>query len=182
MADNNDDQYLDELLNSLRSSNSDGNEDLDNQDSESNKSRQSDAEDNEAAEDGFFVDDNGIAHWKEGAERDDISVILDYYEYDDYDYILNIADLMATGTGIVSPADRIADIATRRILDPINRGYFLAELTNTLIDMAKKMGCDVPEELQPKVYAAKGVTLEEITEKFEKASEYFYLEYLMKTI
>ena len=39
MADNNDDQYLDELLNSLRSSNSDGNEDLDNQDSESNKSR-----------------------------------------------------------------------------------------------------------------------------------------------
>ena len=52
MADNNDDQYLDELLNSLRSSNSDGNEDLDNQDSESNKSRQSDAEDNEAAEDG----------------------------------------------------------------------------------------------------------------------------------
>ena len=52
MADNNDDQYLDELLNSLRSSNSDGNEDLDNQDSEGNKSRQSDAEDNESAEDG----------------------------------------------------------------------------------------------------------------------------------
>ena len=135
---------------------------------------------NEAAEDGFFVDDNGIAHWKEGAERDDISVILDYYEYDDYDYILNIADLMATGTGIVSPAERIADIATRRTLDPINRGYFLAELTNTLIDMAKKMGCEVPEKLQPKVYAAKGVTLEEIPEKFEKASEYFYMEYLMR--
>ena len=112
--------------------------------------------------------------------RDNISVILDYYEYDDYDYILNIADHMATGTGIVSPAERIADIATRRILDPINRGYFLAELTNTLIDVAKKMGCDVPEELQPKVYAAKGVTLEEISEKFEKASEYFYMEYLMK--
>lgn len=52
MADNNDDQYLDELLNSLRSSNSDGNEDLDNLDSEGDRSRQSDAADDEVIENG----------------------------------------------------------------------------------------------------------------------------------
>lgn len=52
MADNNDDQYLDELLNSLRSSNSDGNEDLDNLDSESDKSRQADNADDEVVDNG----------------------------------------------------------------------------------------------------------------------------------
>ena len=94
MADNNDDQYLDELLNSLRSSNSDGNEDLDNQDSESNKSRQSDAEDNEAAEDGSneeqddFLNDifsdshNDVDHQNGNADHDGSDDILALEEND----------------------------------------------------------------------------------------------------
>ena len=130
---------------------------------------------------GFFVDDNGIARFEDGCEKDDVTLFLENYEYTEYDNILNIADLMATGKGIVSPAERIADIATRRKeFDPRNRGYFLAELTNHLIDMSKKIGCNVPEELDKKVYAAKGVTLEEITKKFHRASEYFYAQYLRR--
>lgn len=136
---------------------------------------------NAAPEDGFWVDDNGVAHCKENAEKDHVTVFLNHYQYDDYDIILNIADLMATESRIVSPSERIADIATRRkSFDPRNRGYFLAELTNCLIEVAEKMGCTVPEEKQRKVYAAKGVSLEEITEKFESASEFFYTEYLKR--
>lgn len=129
---------------------------------------------------GFFVDDNGIAHFEEGCEKDDITIFLENYVYSEYDNILNIADLMANANGIVSPATRIADIATRKKIDPKNRGYFLAELTNNLVKMSRKMGSHVPEEFQEKVYARKGVSLEEITEKFQRASEYFFIEYLKR--
>ena len=132
---------------------------------------------NDLPVDGFFVDEAGRAHFEEGCEKDDITIFLENYQYSEYDDILNIADLMATSRGIVSPAERIEDIATRRKFDPRNRGYFLAEFTNQLVKMAAKMGWEVPEELQPKVYAAKGITLEEITARFQKVSEFFYSEF-----
>ena len=83
---------------------------------------------------------------------------------------------MATSYGIVSPSERIADIATRRKkFDPANRGYFLAELTNKLTEMLEDIGREVKEH--NKVKASKGVTLEEITQKFEIASDLFFEEY-----
>lgn len=133
---------------------------------------------NDQPEDGFYVDDDGNPHWLPDCEKDDITVFLEKYKYTDYDVILNIADLMATSGGIVSPAERIADIATRRkAFDPRNRLYFLAELTNALMWALERIGGTVPEDMKEPVKAKKGVTLEEITKKFKRASEVFFARY-----
>lgn len=132
---------------------------------------------NDAAKKGFFVDDEGRAQWREGTKKDDVTIFLENYQFNPYDDILNIADLMATSYAIVSPAERIADIATRRKLDPTNRSYFLAEFTNKLVEMLEKMGGKVPDDMKKPVKAAKGVTLEEITTQFERVSEVFFDEY-----
>lgn len=133
---------------------------------------------NDSPEDGFFVDDDGVPQWEVGTQKDDLTIFLENYEFSVYDDILNIADLMATSAAIVSPAERIADIATRRKkFDPRNRLYFLAELCNKLIDMLRNIGGKIPEDMLEKVKAKKGVTLEEITVKFERASELFFEQY-----
>ena len=130
---------------------------------------------NEQAEEGFYVDDKGEPNWIEDTVKDDLTVFLENYKFSEYDNILNIADLMATSYEIVSPSERIADIATRRKeFDPVNRSYFLAELTNSLIEMTKELGGKIPENMEEKVKVAKGVTLEEVTGKFEKASKIFF--------
>lgn len=130
---------------------------------------------NESAEPGFYVDDNGNPCWAENAEKDDVTVFLEHYEYTEYDIILNIADLMTTSHAIVSPRDRIADIATRRTIDPTNRGYFLAELTNQLNRMRQRITGDTGNV--PEIKAKKGVSLEEITDAFERVSEMFFEAY-----
>ena len=55
--------------------------------------------------------------------------------YTDYDRILNIADLMASDHGILSPIDRLYDILSRRgELDKApNRVYFLTSFYNILL-------------------------------------------------
>lgn len=136
---------------------------------------------NDPPKDGFYVDDNGVPHFEKICNKDDISLWLMVYKYTDYDYILNVADLMATSHAIVSPAERIDDIATRRkAFDPRNRLFFLAEFTNILINFAKRLGVEIPENMQQEVRASKSVTLEEITKKFEKASDLFWREYQKK--
>lgn len=137
---------------------------------------------NEEAEEGFYLDEEGNPCWKEDAPKDDVSEFLDNYTYTDYDIILNIADLMATSKGIVSPSERIDDIATRRnnLDESPNRSYFLAEFTNKLIEVLKKMEGKIPENMQSEIKASKDVTLEQIKYKFEKTSELFYAHY--KTI
>lgn len=133
---------------------------------------------NDSPEPGFYVDEEGEPHWEPGTQKDDVTIFLENYEFTKYDEILNIADLMATSKAIVSPAERIADIATRRKeFDPKNRLYFLAELTNKLIELLEQIGGKVPNDMTEKVKAKKGVTLEEITTKFERASEIFFDEY-----
>lgn len=132
---------------------------------------------NEQAEEGFYVDDNGDPQWREGAKKDDITKFLENYQYSEYDTILNIADLMATSDGIVSPFDRIEDIATRRTLDPINRGYFLAEFTNKLVDILREIGAEVPERLSGEIKASKGVTLDTINQRFKDVSDLFFENY-----
>lgn len=131
---------------------------------------------NERAIEGFYVDEEGNPRWKEGTKQDDVTLFLQSYKYTDYDIILNIADLMATSYGIVSPYDRIKDIATRREVDITNRGYFLADITNVYIDFLKKI--NYIDENTKYIKATKDVTLEEIEDRFKEVSEYFFEMYM----
>lgn len=132
---------------------------------------------NDQAEEGFFVDENGNPCWKLGSEKDDITLFLENYEYTEYDDILNVSDLMATSDGIVSPYDRIQDIATRRTLDPTNRGYFLAEFTNKLVEFLEKTGAQIPEDIKRTVKADQTTSLDELNENFKVVSDVFYEHY-----
>ena len=82
---------------------------------------------------------------------------------------------MATDTGIVAPHIRIKDIATRRKLDPTNRSYFLAELTNLLIEFLNKTNTN--NFNLTKIKASKDISREEIENYFYKVSEYFFNSY-----
>ena len=125
------------------------------------------------AEPGFYIDKNGNPAWEESAKRDDIADVLDSLEYDDYDMVLNIADLMATDSGIVSPYDRVQDVATRKKPDVKNRGYFLSEFTNKLMKVLKIVKSDyLIEEVNPLM------DLEELNSRFAKVSQEFYDAYL----
>ena len=128
---------------------------------------------NEKALPGFYVDKEGNPKWKDDTFFDDVTLFLENYQYNDYDMILNIADLMATSKGIVSPYDRILDIATRREIDPANRGYFLANLSNTLIDILKRI--DLIDKNTLYVNANEELSL--IENRFKQVSSYFYVVY-----
>lgn len=133
---------------------------------------------NDSPEEGFYVDEEGNPHWMPETKKDDLTIFLENYKFTEYDDILNVADLMATSKAIVSPSERIADIATRRKeFDPRNRLYFLAEFTNKLIEMLEKIGGEVPDDMLEKVKAKKGITLADITDKFERASDLFFAQY-----
>lgn len=131
---------------------------------------------NEKAVSGFYVDKDGNPRWVEGTNLDDITSFLDNYQYNDYDMILNIADLMATEKGIVSPYDRIVDIATRREIDPVNRAYFLASLTNTLIYILKRINL-IAEDTEY-IIANENTSLVQIETRFKQISDYFYTIYM----
>lgn len=128
---------------------------------------------NESAEEGFYVNHDGEPCWAEDAIRDDITVFLEHYRYTDYDLILNIADLMATSTAIVSPEERLADIATRRTIDPTNRGYFLCLLLETLQEFRTRIaGETIPEGKA--LRAAEGVSMDEIHGALNRESDAFF--------
>ena len=133
---------------------------------------------NDEPEEGFFLDEEGNACCKQDAKKDDISNFLENYKYTKYDVILNISDLMATSYGIVSPAERIIDIATRRknIDQMPNRGYFLAEFRNKLLEILEDMGSEIPEEIKYEL-KANSASLQKIKEEFEDTSDLFYSEY-----
>ena len=126
---------------------------------------------NEPAEPGFYVDENGDPKWKKGTKKDDFSLFLESYTYSPYDYLVNIADLTATGSGIVPPHIRIADIATRRTIDPTNRAYFLCDLINTLIKLLNN--CNSTNNFEY-IKATPDKSLEEINDYFIKVSNEFY--------
>ena len=107
-----------------------------------------------------------------GLGVDEIAGFLDGYRYSSYDEILNIADLMATSEGIVSPAKRIEDIRSRKPADSKNEGYFLTEFTNKLLEFLEKMGGKA--EL-PKVNSK--MDERALREMFYTVSEIFYREY-----
>ena len=129
---------------------------------------------NEQAEPGFYVDDEGISHFDPEVKKDDVTLFLEKYQYTDYDLILNIADLMATDKEIVSPLDRIVDIASRRkAFDPTNRGFFLAELTNHLNSFRLQMqGKNLNNLVEIK--ASRNVSLDDLNKFFAEASTNFF--------
>lgn len=129
---------------------------------------------NEQALKGFHVDKNGNESWDETAEFDDVSLFLQNYKYTGYDLILNIADLMATDKGIVSPYERIKDIATRRKIDPTNRGYFLAEFNNLLVEFLQYSVIEADISQLKTIKATPDVSLEEIENNFKNTSQIFY--------
>ena len=127
---------------------------------------------NEPAEPGFYVDENGDPKWKKGTKKDDLTLFLESYTYSPYDYLVNIADLTATGNGIVPPHIRVADIATRRNIDPTNRSYFLCDLINTLIKLLNENNSNVRNF--DYIKATPDKTLEEIAKYFIEVSNEFY--------
>mgnify|MGYP001089720812 CR=1 FL=1 len=83
---------------------------------------------------------------------------------------------MATDKGIVSPFDRIEDIATRKKLDVKNRAYFIAEFTNKLNEFMGKVYKNNSKNEEP----TKDVSLEQIMKKFKTVSDEFFEEYKTK--
>lgn len=131
---------------------------------------------NEPALEGFYLDEEGNPKWNNDYPKDDIALFLDNYKYDKYDTLLNVADLMATDRGIVSPYERIKDIATRRTIDPINRAYFLADITNVFIDLLNETNSNTNKF--SKIKATNNITLQEVEEYFNIVSTYFFLFFL----
>ncbi len=85
--------------------------------------------------DGFYIDENGKGVFKEGSTMDDMAKFLENYEYNPYDIILNISDLMAMSKGITSPYDRMMDVYTRRKPDSRNNAFFKVCFINALNSM-----------------------------------------------
>ncbi len=127
---------------------------------------------NEVPEDDFVYDGK-----KEIANNnsDEIVYVLNGSIYTPYDDILNIADLMATSYGIVSPLDRINDIASRRpnIDNAPNRKYFLLSYCNLLKKTISKMGIDLNIQ-EPN----QNDDLNTIKDYFERVSNIFYENYI----
>ncbi len=82
--------------------------------------------------------DDSITH-------NDMYHFLSTYSYSDYDRILNVADLMATEEGIVSPRERIIDIEKRRNIkmEQSKREFFLLQLVDTIVWCLNKMNVDI---------------------------------------
>lgn len=89
---------------------------------------------------GFSIDENGNPKWDESIQKDDVTLFLDSYNYNSYDSIINMADLMATSYGIISPYERVTDISTRTTPDPRNRNYFKAEFSNLMLHFLNQAG------------------------------------------
>ncbi len=81
---------------------------------------------------GFSVDENGRGVFKDNSMKDDMTLFLEKYNYNSYDIILNIADLMATSNGITSPYERMLDIYSRKTPDSKNSPFFKVCFINSL--------------------------------------------------
>ena len=67
------------------------------------------------------------------------------YNYTYYDRILNLADLMASANGVITPEKRILDIEKRRKMTGNQRKFFIKELSETIYWYLKKI--NIPDEL-----------------------------------
>lgn len=115
---------------------------------------------------------NGKVTLDQSHRCEDMYNVLLHSNYNIYDDILNIADLMATDSGIISPENRVKDIAKRRdnIDNSKNRCYFIASLHNLILKIIKLCGNDI----DIKEISIDETNLEEVKEKFHVISDLFF--------
>ena len=68
----------------------------------------------------------------EGYKKDDLTQFLENYEYNAYDIIINISDLMAMSSNITSPYERLQDVYSRRKPDSRNSSFFKVCFINNM--------------------------------------------------
>ena len=90
-------------------------------------------------------DDLNIIYIKESVKENEVYKFLSTYTYTDYDRILNLADLMASANGVITPEKRIIDIEKRRKMTGNQRKFFIKELSETIYWYLKKI--NIPDEL-----------------------------------
>ena len=81
---------------------------------------------------GFYVDKEGNGVIREGYKKDDLTQFLENYEYNAYDIIINISDLMAMSSNITSPYERLQDVYSRRKPDSRNSSFFKVCFINNM--------------------------------------------------
>ena len=123
---------------------------------------------------GFKVSSEGMPYYENESELDDLGLFLKSYKQSMYDMLLNLGDLMATSEGVLSPLDRIDDIATRKKPDERSRGYFLVSLYNFLNYLLNKLGCEKIHYLK----LIPTLTDVELSNKLKEESDKIYEKYL----
>lgn len=124
--------------------------------------------------DGFYVNEDGQGTFLEGSKLDDMTQFLRVYQYNLYDIILNIADLMATSYGIVSPEERVNDVYSRKTPDPKNSPFFKVCFINALKRVLSSLS---DGENLTSVNVNDFSSIEEIDLLFQKTSEEFLQKY-----
>lgn len=114
---------------------------------------------------------NGVSTWDSSVETDDLTMFLQQTSYSVYDLLLSIADLMATDQSILPIYERLQDIAGRRKIDPTNRKFFFATLTNLLNQYLHSTIID--EDYAP-IYATDNTSLESLEQTLINTSNAFY--------
>ena len=122
---------------------------------------------------GLSISKDGEISWQKDENKDDVTCFLENYNYNLYDHILNISDLMATSERIVSPYERVQDILSRRSPDIDSKKYFLSKLVNKLIEFLQEMKVDI-------IYdgATPTDSLETLDSRFKVVSDAFFNTYL----
>ncbi len=133
----------------------------------------------EVADSSFYLDENNKEKYSDLSKIDDLCLVLDNTNYTDYDRILNIADLMATSSGIVSSKDRIKDILTRRnnLEEAPNWKYFLVSYYNLIVYITNKLNLN-----NDYIEVDMNISLEKIKEIIFDISDEFYNIYKEKNI
>ena len=126
----------------------------------------------ETAPDDFHLTETGKEVYD---DKDDLTELLEDELHTDYDDLLNVADLMAMSSGVVSPEIRIKDILTRRgnLEKANNWKYFLVSLYNLLLKLLNKMNV----ESDFKYIKYDEYSLEETKELLFNISNFFYSYY-----
>ena len=119
--------------------------------------------------DGFYVNEKGEGVFKKDAILDDVTYFLENYEYNSYDILLNIADLMATSEGIKPPYERIQNIYSKRTPDPRISSFFKVCVINSLIRFISS----IKEEEYTPINIRKINSTEEIDNLLLKVSDSF---------
>ena len=123
---------------------------------------------------GFYINEEGQGVFKEDHNKDEIAKFLDQYEYNLYDVIINVADLMASSKGVLYPHERVTNIYKRKYKgeepDPINQSFFKISFIN---NMKKLLFLIEKDEKDNVVYNVKDMSGEEIDKIFVETSNEF---------